>query len=304
MNPELKTIITKLLNNNISLNDATNDFINLQNIDLFHAKPESRCGLKFINYFTLVERLNTKGNKNISFFEFIENFDEEVFGRTYYKKTYEKLLQEYPEENYFKRAKKIYNIYYGSIAAFRPTVAMNIFVKYNAVNVLNVFSGWGGMIAAACASNVNSITAIDSNTNLIIPYEQMKQTLCKYSSTEIKFIIDDIFNVDLSSINYDMAILSPPYFKKEIYNDMPHVFRTKKEWINKFYNPLFLFIFSHLKENGKIIVNVPKEVYEQSLIPLFGEANSFFPLIKHKRKTCNHEEFIYVYVKIKEPTVP
>jgi 16S rRNA G966 N2-methylase RsmD len=297
MNPELRTIITKLLNNNISLNDATDDFINLQNIDLSNAKPESRCGLKFLNYFTLVERLNTKGNKNISFFDFIENFDEEVYGRPYYKKTYEKLLKEYPEENYFKKAKKIFNIYYGSIAAFRPVVAMNIFEKYKPTNVLNVCSGWGGMVVAAAALNVASITAIDSNTNLKQPYEDMKQSLCKYSSTEINFIIDDIFNVDLSAINYDMVILSPPYFKKEVYNDMPHVYRTKKEWLTKFYNPLFLFIFSHLKENGKMIVNVPKEVYEQSLIPLFGAADSFLPLVKHKRKTCNYEEFIYVYYK-------
>ena len=139
--------------------------------------------------------------------------------------------------------------------------------------------------------------AIDSNTNFKIPYEEMRESLNKYSCSKIEFIIDDIFNVDLSRINYDMVILSPPYFKKEVYHDMPHVYRTKKEWFNKFYNPLFLFIFSHLKENGKMIVNVPVEIYELALVPLFGAADDLIPMSNHKRKTCNYEEFIYVYYK-------
>ena len=74
MNSDLKVMVAKLLNNNMPLNVATDDFINLQNIDLSTAAPESRCGLKFLNYFTLIERLNTKGNKNISFFQFTKMF--------------------------------------------------------------------------------------------------------------------------------------------------------------------------------------------------------------------------------------
>lgn len=297
MNQESKIFIANLMNNNISLDTATDDFINLQNIDLSTAASESRAGLKFLNYFTLIERLNTKGNKNISFFQFLENFDDEVLKKPYYKKLYNKLSEENPNECFFKRAKKVFNIYFGSIAAFRPVVAMNIFERYKPTCVLNVCSGWGGFVAGAAAMNVPSVVAIDSNTNLKLPYEDMREILNKYSCSKIDFIIDDIFNVNLSRINYDMVILSPPYFKKEIYSNMPHVHTRKEDWFNKFYIPLFNSIYTHLREGGKMIVNVPAEIYESCLVPQLGAANDLIPLAKHKRKTCNYEEFIYVFYK-------
>ena len=64
--------IPKLLKN-ITLEDAENDFVRLQCIDLEETTSLSRVGLKFIDYFTFVERLSTVGNKGISFFTFLED---------------------------------------------------------------------------------------------------------------------------------------------------------------------------------------------------------------------------------------
>jgi hypothetical protein len=61
------------LNNNLSIEDAIKDFIELKSIDLTTTSPLSQKGLKFINFFTLIERLDTKGIKKLSFFEFIDN---------------------------------------------------------------------------------------------------------------------------------------------------------------------------------------------------------------------------------------
>lgn len=52
----------------ISLDDAVDDFIRLQNIDLEETSQLSRIALKFLDYFFYVERLCTVGNKGISFF--------------------------------------------------------------------------------------------------------------------------------------------------------------------------------------------------------------------------------------------
>ena len=59
----------------ISLTDATEDFLRLQKIDLEQISSLSRTGLKFLDYFMYVERLNTVGSKGISFFTFLEDFE-------------------------------------------------------------------------------------------------------------------------------------------------------------------------------------------------------------------------------------
>ena len=58
----------------ITLEEAIDDFIKLQNIDLEETSSLSRVGLKFIDYYFYVERLNTVGNKGISFFTFLEDW--------------------------------------------------------------------------------------------------------------------------------------------------------------------------------------------------------------------------------------
>jgi hypothetical protein len=52
MKNELKTSIAKTLNNNLSIEDAIKDFIELKSIDLTTTSPLSQKGLKFINFFT------------------------------------------------------------------------------------------------------------------------------------------------------------------------------------------------------------------------------------------------------------
>jgi hypothetical protein len=64
----------------------------------------------------------------------------------------------------------------------------------------------------------------------------------------------------------------------------------------KFYKPVFSKTFEHLKPGGHYIINICKEVYENVLIKLFGEAHEKFPLKKSKRQN-NHTEMVYIWHK-------
>ena len=143
--------IAKVLKN-ITLEDAENDFIKLQNIYLEETSSLSRVGLKFIDYYFYVERLNTVGNKGISFFTFLEDW-EKYRKWPCIERLYESLRSKYPT-NFYKVAKQIYQLYFGSINAFRPLVAMKIYDRYKPKNVLNVASGWGGFIVGGAAMNI------------------------------------------------------------------------------------------------------------------------------------------------------
>ena len=93
---------------NITLEDAIDDFIRLQNIDLEETSSLSRAGLKFIDYYFYVERLSTVGNKGISFFTFLE--DWELYRKwPCIERLYENLRSKYPT-NFYKVAKQIFQL--------------------------------------------------------------------------------------------------------------------------------------------------------------------------------------------------
>ena len=64
----------------------------------------------------------------------------------------------------------------------------------------------------------------------------------------------------------------------------------------KFYKPLFLKTYNGLQKGGHYIINVCKEVYDNVLINLFGEANDSYPYKKSKRQN-DYNEIIYVWIK-------
>ena len=45
-----------------------------------------------------------------------------------------------------------------------------------------------------------------------------------------------------------------------------------------------------------MVVNVPIEIYDSCLVPLFGEANELILLPKYKRNN-KYKEYIYVWMK-------
>ena len=227
--------------------EAIKDFIKLKKINDNKILLCSRTGNKFVDYFTAKERLNTIGRKGISFFDFINKIDD------YKKLNYVSKLYKYQVEisglSDIEAYRKIYQLYFGSISIFKPIISKKIYLKYKPSSILDFCMGWGGRLAGACSLNINNYIGIDTNKNLIEPYNKLISTLKDHSTTNIKLIFDDCLNIDYKSLKYDFVFTSPPYYNTELYNGTEK--RTIEEWNTKFYIPIIKKTFEGLEFGGK-----------------------------------------------------
>jgi 16S rRNA G966 N2-methylase RsmD len=172
---------------------------------------------------------------------------------------------------------------------------MEIYTKYKAKRVLNFCAGWGGSAVAAAALNLDAYYGVEINLDLKQPYDNMIRFLETKCATEFENVIADAVEVDYSNMNYDTVFSSPPYYFLEKYaNNVKY--SSKKEMDDKFYRPLFAKTYNGLQSEGHYIINVCKEVYDNVLKGLLGDAKESFPLKKSKRQN-NHTEMVYVWVK-------
>jgi tRNA1(Val) A37 N6-methylase TrmN6 len=192
--------------------------------------------------------------------------------------------------------KEIYNICISAINIIRPLNYMEIYTKYNAIDVLDFCAGWGGAAVAASALNLNSYIGIEINHNLKEPYNNLVAYLNKKSNTNIQMFFDDALNVDYSKMNYNLVFTSPPYYFIQKYENNT-IYNSKKEMDELFYKPIFMKTYNGLQKNGYYIINVCKEVYNNVLKELFGEASEIFTMKKSQRQN-NYTEMIYVWKKI------
>ena len=257
----------------------------------------SRIGNNIVDYFTFLQRLETKGKYNICFFEFIERIEE--FKKKDFIKNmiiyYEKVKNKNNTKNNYIVLKEVYNICISAINIMRPLNCMEIYTKYNAKRVLNFCAGWGGSTVAAASLNIDVFYGIEINKELEIPYNKMVSYLKNFSKTEYNIYFCDAVTFDYTTLVYDTVFSSPPYYFIEKYpNNI--LFETKLEMEEKFYKPLFTRTYNGLQIGGHYIINICKEVYDRVLKDLLGEAHEIFPLKKSKRQN-NYTEMIYVWTK-------
>ena len=260
------------------------------------ASGRIRLGNKIVDGFTFVERLHTKGHQNVSFYEFWEQREK------YKKKPYiSKMLHFYRNRkiNEIRKFKYIYNLYFSSIAIFRPVMAMEVYCRVNAKRVLDFTMGWGGRLVGACALGLESYHGIDTNTNLREPYKELVSFLEKEPDhkTKINVQFKDALTVDYGALDYDCVFTSPPYYDLESYRGSLGKYKSKEEWNDRFYKPLFRMTFDGMKKGGSYCLNVPDEIYEAACVPVLGKCKSKIPLKKGERKPGKDEyrEFVYVW---------
>jgi len=257
----------------------------------------SKIGNNIVDYFTFVQRLETKGKYDVNFFEFLTNLDtfrEKKFIQNMLK-YYEDVKNKNNTKSQFKVYKEIYNICISAINIMRPLNCMEIYTRFNAKRVLNFCAGWGGSTVAAAALNLDAHYGLEINNDLKEPYDNMITYLRSKSNTDFSVWFGDAVNFDYSTIDYDTVFSSPPYYFIEKYaNNI--IYKSKADMDEKFYKPLFSKSFLHLKKGGYFIINICKEVYENVLKKLFGDANIVFPLKKSKRQN-NYTEMVYVWLK-------
>lgn len=291
-----QTIANKIYN--LTEKDVLEDFNKLREFGCNYHKEFSQIGNKVVNKYTLVERLNTMGSKNINFYDLYYN-------RNYFKnKPFVKKMVDYYKKNRvsYNEAKvffRISNLYFSAISIFKPLIAMKIYCIYKPTSILDFTMGWGGRLVGACALDIPNYIGIDSNSNLREPYNKMTEFLKKNSKTNVKLYFQDALTVDYSKLNYDLVLTSPPYYNIEKYgthgNDKN---KTKEQWEKEFYIPIFERTFKYLKKGGYYCLNISKEVYEKVARKTLGKPSIKMLLPKVKRFTDEkYEEFIYIWKK-------
>ena len=280
---------------NISEEEAIRDYENLKKADLSKVTNETRIGNKFVDHFTFLERLETVSKKGMSYFEFIKDTE-------YHKKKYIQNLLNYQKgDDKHVALYRVFKLHCGSIGLFKPLTAMEIYSRFKPKSILDFTMGWGGRLVGACALDVPNYIGIDSNKQLKQPYQKMVKLLKQLGTqTKIKLIFKDALKVDYSKLDYDCVLTSPPYYNVEVYEGM----KPKKddEWEQEFYIPIFLETYKHLKKNGYYILNIPKDLYDNVCIELFGKADIKIPLKKkaHPKNSYtkkDYTEFMYVWRK-------
>lgn len=295
-----KTKITKLLYP-ISLDNAINDYNKLKSIECDKLSTNSTVGSDFVNFFTAIERLDTKGRRKISFFDICKNFNKYYNEKYYFRNGINSVFKGvfFKEQNInkiFRNLKSFYTLYMGNVGIFRPSIAKYVICKYKPKKVLDFTMGWGGRLVAACCEDVDTYIGIDMNTNLKPLYKKMVDRLKTLSNTKIKLFFKNALNVDYSKLDYDFVLTSPPYYNVEIYrqNDI----LTKDEWKQNFYIPIFTKTYKYLKKNGCYCLNVPDYIYEDICIGLFGKCHDEIPIGKPKRLSDDlYNEYIYIWKK-------
>jgi 16S rRNA G966 N2-methylase RsmD len=284
---------------NITLQDLEKDMNQLIKIgkDAHTVGPRSRIGNNVVDYFTFVQRLETKGKYDISFYEFLQNIEE--FKKKQFIQTMLKYYKDVKNKNNTKNEyivlKEVYNICISAINIMRPLNCMEIYTKYNAKRVLNFCAGWGGSTVAAAALNLDAFYGVEINTSLKESYCNMVSYLKTKCATFFSTRFCDALDVDYEGYIYDTVFSSPPYYFIEKYENNVK-YGSKKDMDEKFYKPLFSKTYNGLQNGGHYIINICKEVYDNVLKGLLGEAREVFPLKKSKRQN-NYTEMVYVWHK-------
>jgi hypothetical protein len=257
---------------------------------------KSKVGEDAVNFFTFKERLETRGNKGINFFELIKRAPE------FKKKDYVKKMIEYYRVNRpgwepLKIWYRIFSIYFGSINIFQPIITMNLYKVFGATRILNPCMGWGGnLISAGSLDSVDSYIGIDTNMELVEPYRGIVSALKDSGSrTKIRLLFKDVLKVDYNRLQYDMVFSSPPFYNIEVYTGMT-THQSREEWETAFYTPFFTRTWAGLEKGGWYCINVPVDIYERVLHPLLGVATRKLPR-RYSARGNNYKEFIYCWHK-------
>jgi hypothetical protein len=257
----------------------------------------SKIGNDVVDYFTFLSRLETKGKYDVNYFEFLANLDtfrEKKFIQTMLT-YYANVKNKNKTKHEYKVLKEVYNICISAINIMRPLNCMEIYTRFNAKKVLNFCAGWGGSTVAASALKLDAWYGVEINSDLKKPYDNMMTYLRTKSDTEMSVWFTNAVDFDYSTIEYDTVFTSPPYYFLEKYANNV-AYKSKKDMDEKFYKPTFAKTFAHLKPGGHYIINICKEVYDNVLKKLLGEAHEIFPLKKSKRQN-NYTEMVYVWYK-------
>ena len=178
-----------------------------------------------------------------------------------------------------------FRINLGSVVMFKSTTAKYLYKKYNAKNVLDPTSGWGGRMLGAWSLGIN-YTGIDTNVEMIPAYTNMMDFLKAETGfdnalfaidngSNLNMIWQSCLDVDFSKIEYDFVLTSPPYINLEIYEHMTE-WDNDKAFYETFFIPLWQKCVTNIKKGGHVCFNISPKMYDDA--------------VKHGLTPCHDEE--------------
>ena len=285
----MNAVVNELLNSPTML-DVYMDYHNLKN--RYKTVSKLSCvGNLVVDYFTLGERLHTGLKSGVSFYMFLDEWETKW-------KHNANILRMYHESTYTSHVRKVRNAYkmwIGMVNIFKPLQTLT-FLETLPCNValLDPTAGWGGRLVGSCVKGIPKYIGIEHNVNLCEPYSRLCDFLKTQSTTEIEMHFQDAVTIDYTKLKYDLIITSPPYYNLEKYREMV-LYKTKKEWIDRFYKPLFVSIFDSLLVGGAMALNVNDELY-QMFVGIFGGCNMRIPMDSRGRNP-EYKEYLYIWIK-------
>jgi 16S rRNA G966 N2-methylase RsmD len=266
----------------VSQEEALRSFRALIECDI-ERPTHSRAGLATLDRFFFSERIKAY-KRGGPFFEIL---DDPVKG----KKLREKALQ-YRGSLSMKVLYGTYQLYYGTVNAFRPQIAAWIYNQFKPSRILDITAGWGGRALAAISLGIPYI-GIDSNVDLKRSYDGMLELV----GGDVTMIYEPAEAVAYYMLpEYDLIFTSPPYFNVETYEHMPE-YKGKQMFLNVFLMPTISKAWASLKKGGTMALNMPQEMTEP-IVEMLGPAEMLMmPVAKRGKMQRPDGEPIWIWRK-------
>lgn len=244
----------------ITKEEAVKSYEDLKTLECTKTIPKTRDGLKALDHFFFHVRLAAKTIRHISFLNALKNKNtyKVLRNRTRKIKKYG-LLTKKTESQELRNQYSTFQLYYGTINQFKPTVAKWVYCQLKPKTaVLDFSAGWGGRCMGAMAYGIPYI-GFDANKRLEGPYKKMVKTLEPGADVIMTFKPSE--TVDFSKYKYDLVFTSPPYFMIEEYQGMPK-YDQKQGFLDVFFVPVLKASWSSLQQGGHLALNMPEEMYK------------------------------------------
>jgi hypothetical protein len=274
--------------------EAMEDYEKLRGLECGSINTKSVIGNKAMDIFFFKHRLATKAKGGESFYEWVKGNPLKTPSA---KRLYQYNLAHGKSPAVAKY--DVFRLYKGSINAFKPVIARDLFCKYHPRTILDFSAGWGGRCLGAMSLDINYI-GFDTNVSLKKAYADMIKTYPHDCKVQIHF--QDSSKVDYSKYTYDFVFTSPPYYQKtkptEAYENMPE-YTSRDDFNERFFFPVVRNTMRNLSAGGHYALNIPMDMYED-VKKVLGASDTKMPLYIQKRyagQEGGYKEFIYVWKK-------
>ena len=144
---------------------------------------------------------------------------------------------------------------------------MKVIEMFKPKRWLDPTAGWGDRLRVAIASDVEYV-GVDSNRSMQSAYKAIVEDLAEGDHKKFKVKEGKFQEVPIPG-KFDLVFTSPPFYTKEIYEDMK-IWESPQDFMDDFLRPLFAKSYRHLKKGGHIVLYI-EDTGVESFIPLMKD---------------------------------